>query len=66
MASADTMANCSDNHSLGNLVVTCAPCNDGRMQYTLEEAGLQCPLKRPPRQTGWTGLEQRMGARPLV
>jgi len=41
-----------------NLVVTCAPCNYGRMQYTLEEAGLLDPLLREPRRGSWTGLEQ--------
>jgi hypothetical protein len=31
---------------LENVVVTCAPCNFGRMQLTVEEAGLQNPLMR--------------------
>lgn len=43
---------------LQNLVVTCAPCNFGRMQYTLEEARLENPLDREPRRGNWGGLEQ--------
>jgi len=44
-------------NTLENLVVTCAPCNYGRMQYTLEEARLQNPLERAPRVGAWNGLE---------
>lgn len=44
-------------NTLRNLVVTCAPCNYGRMQYTLEEARLQNPLERAPRVGPWNGLE---------
>lgn len=52
-------------NELGNLVVTCAPCNYGRMQYTLEEANLENPLHRLPRLGPWEGLEEllRSGAR---
>ena len=46
------------SNSPDNIVVTCAPCNYGRMQYTLEEAGLMNPLEREPRRGSWTGLEQ--------
>ena len=49
--------NCPDN-----LVVTCAPCNYGRMQYTLEEAGLQNPLRREPKVGPWSGLENLLSA----
>jgi hypothetical protein len=45
------------SNELSNLVVTCAPCNFGRMQYTLEEAHLMNPLDRPPRTGNWRGLE---------
>lgn len=44
-------------NTLENLVVTCAPCNYGRMQYTLEEARLTNPLERAPRIGPWNGLE---------
>ena len=41
-----------------NLVVTCAPCNYGRMKYTLKEAGLEDPRNYPPRAGPWAGLEE--------
>lgn len=45
----------------GNVVVTCAPCNFGRMQFTIEEVGLENPLSRSiaaawPRFDTWDGL----------
>ncbi len=46
------------SNELENLVVTCAPCNYGRMQYTLSEARLNNPLERSPRSGPWRGLEQ--------
>ena len=51
-------------HSLGgsneleNLVVTCAPCNCGRMNFTLTEVGLSDPRARAPVRTAWDGLER--------
>jgi hypothetical protein len=44
-------------NTLENLVVTCAPCNYGRMQYTLDEAHLQNPLERAPKVGPWEDLE---------
>uniref|UniRef100_UPI0035A84FCD HNH endonuclease n=1 Tax=Mesorhizobium sp. LHD-90 TaxID=3071414 RepID=UPI0035A84FCD len=41
-----------------NMVVTCAPCNNGRSNLTLEEAGLLDPRLREPRLTHWDGLER--------
>lgn len=41
-----------------NIVVTCAPCNFGRMSYTLEEVGLSDPRTREPLRSGWDGLER--------
>ena len=43
---------------LANLVITCAPCNFGRMASTLEEVGLIDPLTRPATKTDWDGLER--------
>ncbi len=34
--------------TLENMVITCAPCNYGRMDYTLAEAGLLDPRAVPP------------------
>jgi hypothetical protein len=45
-------------HDLENLVVTCAPCNFGRMQYTLDEVGLLDPRGRAPVRSTWDGLER--------
>lgn len=46
-----------------NVVITCAPCNFGRMQTTLEEARLVNPLSRPTPHKwdgfdSWDGLER--------
>jgi 5-methylcytosine-specific restriction endonuclease McrA len=49
-------------NELGNLVVTCAPCNFGRMSHSLEEVGLEDPRERDPLSTTWDGLE-RFGAK---
>ena len=51
-------------NELLNVVVTCAPCNYGRMQYTIEEAALQNPLTREPRRGPWDGLERLLHASP--
>lgn len=45
-------------NGLDNVVVTCAPCNFGRMNYTLKEVGLLNPLSRSPVQSAWDGLER--------
>jgi len=46
------------NNELSNIVVTCAPCNYSRMNYTLEEVGLLDPRTREPIQSTWDGLER--------
>ena len=51
-------------NELLNIVVTCAPCNFGRMQYTLEEVALQNPLTRETRRGPWDGLERLLHAPP--
>jgi predicted restriction endonuclease len=43
---------------LDNIVVTCAPCNFGRMSFSLEEVGLADPRAREPVTTAWDGLER--------
>jgi len=45
------------NNSHENLVITCAPCNFGRMQYTLPELGLTDPRERTIEMIDWNGLE---------
>jgi hypothetical protein len=46
------------DNALNNIVVSCAPCNFGRMGYILDEVGLQDPMLRPPVQSSWDGLER--------
>jgi len=46
------------NNDLGNIVITCAPCNFARMNYTLEEVGLIDPRIREPVRSSWDGLER--------
>jgi hypothetical protein len=46
------------DNSIENVVVTCAPCNFGRMQFTLEEVGLLDPRLRPIQLSAWGGLER--------
>jgi 5-methylcytosine-specific restriction endonuclease McrA len=45
-------------NGLDNLVVTCAPCNYSRMDFTLEESGLVDPRIRAPVSSKWDGLER--------
>jgi len=47
----------SGRTSLHNMVVSCAPCNFGRMQYLLSELDLQDPLSRAVLPSPWDGLE---------
>jgi hypothetical protein len=46
------------SNDLENIVVTCAPCNFGRMCYSLEEVGLADPRSRAPIRSDWDGLER--------
>ena len=46
------------SNELANLLITCAPCNYGRMSYTLEEVALEDPRSRAPIQSSWDGLER--------
>lgn len=46
--------------SLDNVIITCAPCNFGRMMWTIEEAGLTNPLERANVST-WSGFDRWRG-----
>lgn len=56
---------------LSNVVVTCAPCNFGRMDATLTEAQLADPLERPTPNLwvgyeDWDGLEKFASPLPIL
>jgi len=46
------------NNDLSNVVITCAPCNFGRMDKLMEEIGVTDPRTRKPVDTDWDGLER--------
>ena len=46
------------DNSIENVVVTCAPCNYGRGDRTLNEVGLIDPRTAPIYKTSWDGLER--------
>ncbi len=48
-------------NEMSNMLVTCAPCNCGRHNLTLEEAGLADPRLREPICSTWDGLERFHG-----
>ncbi|HYR23031.1 MAG TPA: HNH endonuclease signature motif containing protein [Chthoniobacterales bacterium] len=48
----------SGTNDLDNIVITCGPCNFGRMNYSLEEVGLIDPRTREPVCSNWDGLER--------
>ena len=43
---------------LDNLLITCAPCNYARWNYTLAEVGLLDPRTRERVRSTWDGLER--------
>jgi hypothetical protein len=45
------------DNSLDKIVITSAPCNFGRMNWTLEEVGLIDPRTRQAVRSSWTVLE---------
>lgn len=49
------------DNSFENLVITCAPCNYSRMDFTLDELGLRDPRDSEPVRSSWTGLERFRG-----
>ena len=46
------------DNDVNNIAITCAPCNFGRMNYTLAEVGLADPRIREPMRSMWDGLER--------
>ncbi len=52
------------DNDLSNVVVTCAPCNNGRSNLTLDEVGLADPRLRPAVRTSWDGLERLLAKSP--
>lgn len=44
--------------TLENMIITCAPCNYGRMNFLLEEIELELLKKQTPTNQNWTGLEE--------
>ena len=45
-------------NSLDNMIIACAPCNNGRSNLTLEEVGLIDPRTREQVRSTWDGLER--------
>lgn len=50
---------------LDNIVITCAPCNYGRMNFTLSEVGVCDPLSLPP-PIRWSGHSDWNGLRAFL
>lgn len=46
------------SREIENMLVTCAPCNCGRGELTLDQVGLTVPPLRDPLATNWDGLER--------
>ena len=44
-------------NELDNLIITCAPCNFGKMDHSVGELGLLDPRNRSPKDSSWNGLE---------
>lgn len=45
------------DNRLGNVLITCAPCNYGRGSWLLDEVGILDPLRGDPVCDAWSGLE---------
>lgn len=48
-----------------NLIIVCAACNYGRMQFTFAEVGFHNPMSREPVHSNWDGLERVLPSSPL-
>ncbi|MBX9728530.1 MAG: hypothetical protein K2X31_06455 [Sphingopyxis sp.] len=46
--------------SQANIIITCAPCNFARMDWTIAEAGLEDPRDRYP-EPSWSGFDSWIG-----
>lgn len=46
------------DNDLHNIVITCGPCNFGRMDSLIEEVGIADPRQRDPIESNWDGLER--------
>jgi hypothetical protein len=46
--------------TLDNMVITCGPCNYGRMNFLIEEVGLILPEMNSTKDENWDGLERIM------
>lgn len=44
--------------NLENMLITCGPCNYGRMNYLIEEIGIILPPKSSSADENWDGLER--------
>ncbi|MBR7801158.1 HNH endonuclease [Undibacterium fentianense] len=53
-------------NSLENMVITCAACNFGRMDFTLEEVGIEDPRSRLIKRGLWNGMEHVLPLRQRV
>jgi hypothetical protein len=42
--------------SMDNLVASCAPCNYGKADFTIEQISIGNPFDRPPIVDEWNGL----------
>ena len=51
------------DNSLENIVITCTPCNYARMNYLVQEIGLENSLCRAPARSDWSGLEEVLSIR---
>jgi 5-methylcytosine-specific restriction endonuclease McrA len=45
-------------NDVDNVAITCAPCNYGRWNRTVDEVGLVDPRLHPPVRSAWDGLER--------
>ncbi|MEH6451549.1 MAG: HNH endonuclease signature motif containing protein [Psychromonas sp.] len=48
-------------NTLENLIITCSACNFGKMNYTVEELGLEDPRGFDPIESTWDGLDRIKG-----
>jgi 5-methylcytosine-specific restriction endonuclease McrA len=48
------------DNTIQNMIITCAPCNYSRMNYTFEELELCDPREREPIKTGWSGCSSQL------